>query len=662
MEKFSWTFCLGLLLAVDRTLGQTTNYTRPSAVDTGHCPQDAAHRTLPTGHHPQDAAPQDAAHRTLPHRMLPHRTLSAGWFWLVDDSQSSSDTEVSSSTAVSDPLTPAPPTLTHHHHVSITAVLRMIHHPHHNCSVVVHRETDGLRSGPVHLQSVLYVRSSLNSYTSFQTSIVLRRCLLTVEGWTEAPVDVLRAEPEWSWIKLSVPYIWPVFKCGGQLEGDSGFVGSEGFPSFYKPDSKCTWYITVPEGNVVMLSFRIFDLEADPLCRYDYVDVYNGHSNMVQKLGRFCGTFRPGALISTSNTMMLEMVSDSGTGGRGFLAYYNGGKPHVDEHQFCGGKLTKPQGTIKTPNWPEKNYPPGISCSWLITVDPSMVIEVKFDKFDVEQDTYCRFDYVVFFNGGEKDDSRLIGKYCGDGAPETIVSNSNVLLVQFVSDLSVTSDGFMASYSSIPRGSQPPTVGSGQSGGRVHSVPSNPRPAKPQKPITITTTKPPTTTTTTTIPTTTEAPPRRKPIPAKPKRPVRPPVRKPDSNQPRPARPVNPMCARACKRDETIKVSFCSSEFVITGTVTALSPGPEGSLYATMSIIKTYKAGRLTITQVGETMSVKLVLPCKNCPLLRRGQNFILMGQVDEEGRGTMAPGSFTATYKAPHHKILNNLNNQPCS
>ncbi|KAL0188549.1 hypothetical protein M9458_015648, partial [Cirrhinus mrigala] len=63
----------------------------------------------------------------------------------------------------------------------------------------------------------------------------------------------------------------------------------------------------VPEGNVVMLQFRIFDLEADPTCRYDYVDVYNGHSYTVQKLGRFCGTFRPGALISTSNTMMLEM-------------------------------------------------------------------------------------------------------------------------------------------------------------------------------------------------------------------------------------------------------------------------------------------------------------------------------------------------------------------
>ena len=81
---------------------------------------------------------------------------------------------------------------------------------------------------------------------------------------------------------------------------------------------------------MVMLSFRIFDLEADSQCRYDYLDVYNGHSNLVQKLGRFCGTFRPGALISTTNTMMLDMVTDGETQSRGFVAYFSGAKPYVD--------------------------------------------------------------------------------------------------------------------------------------------------------------------------------------------------------------------------------------------------------------------------------------------------------------------------------------------
>ncbi|XP_044077095.1 procollagen C-endopeptidase enhancer a [Siniperca chuatsi] len=451
-------------------------------------------------------------------------------------------------------------------------------------------------------------------------------------------------------------YTRPVFYCGGDLVSDSGFVGSEGFPSFYKPNSKCTWRITVPEGNVVMLSFRIFDLEADSQCRYDYLDVYNGHSNLVQKLGRFCGTFRPGTLISTTNTMMVELVSDAETQGRGFVAFFSGAKPYVDDQQFCGGKITKAQGEINTPNWPDKKYPPGTSCSWLITVEPDMVIQVKFEKFVLEADTYCRFDYVAFFNGGEKDDSRLIGRYCGDQAPQPIMTSGNVLLVQFVSDLSVTSDGFLAHYTSVPRGTHIPTV---QSGAGTRSIPQKPavKPAAPERPAT--TALPP-------VPTTKYVP-TEKPKPVKPTRGrgqgTTGQDRKVAITRPNGKRPVpqNPLCAKACKRDGTIKTSFCASEFVITGKVTSLAPGPRGTLLVSVSLIKAYKAGRLTITQVGETMSVKLVSQCKKCPLLRRGVNYIIMGQVDEDGRGTLEPGAFTAPYKAPHHKLLMNINKQPC-
>ncbi|KAJ0055640.1 hypothetical protein NL108_006517, partial [Boleophthalmus pectinirostris] len=319
----------------------------------------------------------------------------------------------------------------------------------------------------------------------------------------------------------------------------------------------------VPEGHVVMLSFRLFDMEADPTCRYDYLDVYNGHTRLVQKLGRFCGTFRPGALISTSNTMMLEMVSDEATSGRGFLAFFSAGKPHVEENQFCGGRLTKAQGSVKTPNWPNSNYPAGISCSWHISVEPSNVIEVKFEKLDLEPDTYCRYDYVALFNGGETDDSRRIGKFCGDTVPGTIVTNGNELLVQFVSDLSVTSDGFMALYNSVPRGSRRPTAG----GDFIFSSPSSSAPKPTSKPTSKPTTKPtkpakPTKPTKSTKPTKPTKPikpikptpkpkaslkPTTKPIKTKVTLPLKPPARKPTpkpglkpSPKPKPARPTPP--------------------------------------------------------------------------------------------------------------------------
>lgn len=78
---------------------------------------------------------------------------------------------------------------------------------------------------------------------------------------------------------------------------------------------------------MVVLSFRFIDLENDNLCRYDYVDVYSGHVGG-QRLGRFCGTFKPGALVSAGNKMLLQMVSDANTAGSGFLAVFTAAHPH----------------------------------------------------------------------------------------------------------------------------------------------------------------------------------------------------------------------------------------------------------------------------------------------------------------------------------------------
>uniref|UniRef100_A0A3B5KND9 Procollagen C-endopeptidase enhancer b n=1 Tax=Xiphophorus couchianus TaxID=32473 RepID=A0A3B5KND9_9TELE len=416
-----------------------------------------------------------------------------------------------------------------------------------------------------------------------------------------------------------------MFPCGGHLVTDSGIVASEGFPSFYKPNSKCTWYITVPESHVVMLSFRLFDMEADPTCRYDYLDVYNGHTRLVQKLGRFCGTFRPGALLSTSNTMMLEMVSDDATGGRGFLASFNAGKPHMEEDQFCGGRLTKPQGSVKTPNWPNSNYPAGISCSWHITVEPSNVIEVKFEKLDLESDLYCRYDYVALFNGGETDDSRRIGKFCGDRAPATIVTNGNELLVQFVSDLSVTSDGFMAHYSSVPPESRTPTAG----GDFIY----RPQPtSRPQKP----TSKP------------------RKPAKPTPKLTTKPALR----STPKPSVKPKP---KPTKKIGTLHSNFCPHDFVITGKVTSLSPDPSGSATLEVFLIKAYKAGSLKINKSGPIKSITLNSACKKCPGIIKGRNYVLMGMVDAQGNGQLSPSNFALIYQPAHAKSLEILSRKSC-
>ncbi|XP_039342913.1 procollagen C-endopeptidase enhancer 2 isoform X1 [Mauremys reevesii] len=407
----------------------------------------------------------------------------------------------------------------------------------------------------------------------------------------------------------------PAFTCGGILSGESGFIGSEGFPGVYPPNSKCTWKITVPEGKVVVLSFRYIDLESDNLCRYDFVDVYNGHANG-QRLGRFCGTFKPGALVANGNKMLVQMISDANTAGNGFIAMFSAAEPHERGDQYCGGRLDKPSGSFKTPNWPDRDYPAGVTCSWHIVAPKNQVIELKFEKFDVERDNYCRYDFVAVFNGGEINDAKRIGKYCGDSPPAPIISERNELLIQFLSDLSLTADGFIGHYKF-----------------RAKKLPTTTAPA---------TTTPPATAT---------------------------------------LKPTVALCQQKCRRNGTLESNYCSSNFVhllkesvgvlcslavsiqtavITGTViTAVTRG--GSLHATISIINVYKEGNLAIQQAGKNMSAKIIVVCKQCPLIRRGLNYIIMGQLEEDGRGKVLPNNFIMSFKTKNQKILNTLKNKQC-
>lgn len=58
---------------------------------------------------------------------------------------------------------------------------------------------------------------------------------------------------------------------------------------------------------------------------------------------------------------------------------------------------------------------------------------------------------------------------------------------------------------------------------------------------------------------------------------------------------------------------------VLAGTVITTIPRG-GSLHATVSIINIYKEGNLAIQQAGKNMSAKVLVVCKQCPLLRRGE------------------------------------------
>ncbi|KAM9056561.1 procollagen C-endopeptidase enhancer 1 isoform 2-T2 [Megaptera novaeangliae] len=424
-------------------------------------------------------------------------------------------------------------------------------------------------------------------------------------------------------------YTRPVFLCGGDVTGESGYLASEGFPNLYPANKECVWTITVPEGQTVSLSFRVFDLELHPSCRYDALEVFAGPGTSGQRLGRFCGTFRPAPLVAPGNQVTLRMTSDEGTGGRGFLLWYSGRATSGTEHQFCGGRLEKAQGTLTTPNWPESDYPPGISCSWHIIAPPDQVISLTFGKFDLEPDSYCRYDSVSVFNGAVSDDAKRLGKFCGDTAPGPISSEGNELLVQFVSDLSVTADGFSASYRTLPRGAT--------EGGPARSPGEDARPSPPL------------------------LGPGPKPGAGPKVKPEVPPEEKPKAAPKAEATPVGPdassvSCPKQCRRTGTLQSHFCNSDLVVTGMMKSMVRGPGEGLTVTVNLTGVYKTGGLDLPSPPTDTSLKFYVPCKQCPPMKKGISYLLMGQVEENRGPILPPESFVVLYRPTQHQILTNL------
>ena len=79
----------------------------------------------------------------------------------------------------------------------------------------------------------------------------------------------------------------------------------------------CDWLITVPEGNIVKLSFELFDMESVgagfPLwhCYGDYVEVLEGNRSDSKAKGKLCGESNPGIIRSRSRYMLVRFRSDS---------------------------------------------------------------------------------------------------------------------------------------------------------------------------------------------------------------------------------------------------------------------------------------------------------------------------------------------------------------
>lgn len=91
----------------------------------------------------------------------------------------------------------------------------------------------------------------------------------------------------------------------------------------------------------------------------------------------------------------------------------------------------------------ELNYANESDCKWQISVRPGYRVWLEFDRFKTEP----KKDVVYIFNGNGTQQENLIAKFTGTDQPPIIVSNTNEVLVWFVTNGSKTAKGWHLNYS-----------------------------------------------------------------------------------------------------------------------------------------------------------------------------------------------------------------------
>nr|XP_060497050.1 tolloid-like protein 2 [Panthera onca] len=110
----------------------------------------------------------------------------------------------------------------------------------------------------------------------------------------------------------------------------------------------------------------------------------------------------------------------------------------------CGETLQDTTGNFSAPGFPN-GYPSYSHCVWRISVTPGEKIVLTFTSMDLFKSRLCWYDYVEVRDGYWRK-APLLGRFCGDRAPEPLTSTDSRLWVEFRSSSSTLGKGFFAVY------------------------------------------------------------------------------------------------------------------------------------------------------------------------------------------------------------------------
>nr|XP_014264828.2 ovochymase-2 isoform X2 [Maylandia zebra] len=116
------------------------------------------------------------------------------------------------------------------------------------------------------------------------------------------------------------------------------------------------------------------------------------------------------------------------------------------------GPVSDINGVIKNPRLHGDRYDNNQLCLWSISVPPGYSILLEFDLFDLENDSYCRYDRLTVSVGSH----RPVGIFCGSVLPgPVLLNNSHNATLLFSSDVSRAGSGFVIRHHAVKGHSHP---------------------------------------------------------------------------------------------------------------------------------------------------------------------------------------------------------------
>ncbi|KAG9476560.1 hypothetical protein GDO78_003221 [Eleutherodactylus coqui] len=313
------------------------------------------------------------------------------------------------------------------------------------CQELIYHEASRASGGALQLHrgcsnSYLELRDGANSNSRLLAKLCGNTLPITYKSLGTAMYMRFRTDGSAAGAGFNANY--SIATCGGTHFGQSGIIQSPGYPTQNYPDSsRCEWLFTGPTGHYLTIRFEFLDLQNSSDCLRDFVEIreYNASGKL---LGMFCNNTAADELRTSDSFASVRFVSDESVNARGFRLHYEASA------EACGGDINGVTETLSSPNYPNL-YPHDRVCEWRITVPEGKRVMLTIKDLQLQDHQDCNNDYVAVYNG-YRSQSPLLEKLCGTVAPGvTISSSGNTMRVLFITDGSVSSRGFRATFTSM---------------------------------------------------------------------------------------------------------------------------------------------------------------------------------------------------------------------